>query len=146
MMNNASTVPDDLAVWNACVDIVNTTLASVERHIGPGADEFDEDMPCYCALATFGTFLTLLIPEEERFRPLIGCILRVAEHAEVERRGLMVMLATQRVDYAERTFSWDLVQDIVQHLTSLEPRHAPVFIDAVDAAFQKASGFATPII
>jgi hypothetical protein len=145
MANNAASDSDDVAVWNSCVDIVDATRESVERHI-PNADEFDDEMPCYCALATFGTFLTLLVPEKARFRPLLDCILRFAEHAGIEHRGLLVMLATQRVDYGSRAFSPDLARDIVEHLTSIEPPHAPVFRDAVDVAFRKASEFVTPAI
>jgi len=70
MATNASADADNLAVWNACVDIIDATRESVERHI-PDPDEFDDEMPCYCALATFGTFLSLLIPDESRFRPML---------------------------------------------------------------------------
>jgi hypothetical protein len=139
-------VTEDITVWNSCVDIVDATRTSVERHIGPNADEFEDGMPCYCALATFGTFLALLVPEEVRFRPLLDCIFRFAEHSEIERRGLLAILATQRLDYATRTFSPDLASEIVEHLTSLEPPHALVFRDAVDIAFRKASEFITPAI
>jgi len=146
MANSAPMDSQDVMVWNSCVEILDATLASVDRHIGPGPDEFDEQMPCYCALATFGTFLTLLVPEETRFRPLLDCILRFAEHADVDYRGLLVMLASQRVDYGNRDFSHDLARDIVEHLTSLEPPHASVFRDAIDVAFSKASEFAKPAI
>jgi hypothetical protein len=136
----------DVTVWNACVDIVETTLASIDQHMGADADDFNREMPCYCALATFGTFLSVLVKDESCFRPLIDCIFRFAEHAEIEHRGLLVMLASQRVDYGARDFSADLARDIVEHLISLEPPHAPVFRDSVDAAFRKASEFITPSV
>jgi hypothetical protein len=144
----ASTVPsesDDVIVWNACVDIVDATRESVERHI-PEPDKFDDEMPCSCALATFGTFRSLLVSEETRVSSMVDCIRRVAAHAEVEQRGLLVMLATQRVDYAGREFTRDLAREIIAHLISLEPRHAPAFRDAVEIVYQKASEFVTPAI
>jgi hypothetical protein len=146
-MDSASTDSEDIAVWNSCVEIIDATRESVERHIGPQADAFDDEMPCYCALATFGTFLSLLVPEETRFRPLLDCIFRVADHAEIERRGLLAILATQRVDYyGTRHFSPDLAREIADRLASLAPPHEPVFRDAVDIAFRKASEFVTPAI
>ncbi len=141
----ASSDSDDLAVWNACVAIIDATRDSVERHI-PHPDEFDDEMPCYSALATFGTFLSLLVSDETRVRPILDCIRRCAAHAEIEQRGLVVMLATQRVDYGCRRFAPELAHEIIEHLTSLEPSHAPVFRDAVEIAFKKASEFATPVI
>jgi hypothetical protein len=147
MVSRASTSndSDDLTVWNACIEIVDATRDSLERHI-PHPDQFDDEMPCYCALATFGTFLSLLVSDETRIRPILDCIRRCAAHAEIEQRGLVVMLATQRVDYGTRQFTPELAHEIVEHLTSLEPPHAPVFRDIFDIAYKKASEFATPAI
>src|SRR5438445_661585 len=77
MVSRASTSndSDDLTVWNACIEIVDATRDSLERHI-PHPDQFDDEMPCYCALATFGTFLSLLVSDETRFRPILDCIRR----------------------------------------------------------------------
>jgi hypothetical protein len=121
-------------------------MESTEQHIGPDADE---EIPCFCALATFGTFLSLLVREETRFRPLLDCILRYAERDELEHRGFMYrgvlgMLAAQRVDYyGQREFSRALADDIIQQLTRVQPSYLPVFRDAVDVAFRKASEFTT---
>jgi hypothetical protein len=133
MASDASIDSDKLAVWNSCVDIIDATRDSVERHIRD-PDQFDDEMPCYCALATFGTFLSLVCSDESRVQFMVDCIRRCAEHAEIEQRGLLVMLATQRVDYGTRDFTPELADDIVEHLTSLEPPHAPVFREAVDIA------------
>jgi hypothetical protein len=145
MATDASVDSDNLAVWNSCVDIIDATRDSVERHI-PDPDQFDDEMPCYCALATFGTFLSLLCSDESRVQFMIDCIRRCAEHAEIEQRGLLVMLATQRVDYGTREFTPELADEIVERLTSMEPPHAPVFREAVDIAYRKASEFVTPAI
>jgi hypothetical protein len=145
MASHGSSDSDDLFVWNSCVDIIDATRDSVERHISD-PDQFDDEMPCYCALATFGTFLSLLVSDESRLYSIVHCIRRCAEHAEIEQRGLLVMLATQRVDYGTRQFTPELAHEIVEHLTSTEPPHAPVFRDAVDIAYKKASEFATSAI
>jgi hypothetical protein len=145
MTSHASTESDDVVVWNSCVDIIDATRDSVERHIS-NPDHFDDEMPCYCALATFGTFLSLLVSDETRVQAMFDCIRRCAAHADIEQRGLLVMLATQRVDYGTRDFTPELANDIVEHLTSLEPPHAPVFREAVDIAYRKASKFTTQAI
>jgi hypothetical protein len=133
-------------VETSCLQIIDTTLASVDRYIGAAADEFDRGMPCYCALATFVTFVSLIVREENQFRPLLNCVLSFAERADIEHRGLMAMLASQRVDYSKRSLSKELAQEITDQLTSLEPPHAAVFADAVAIAFLEASkNFVKPI-
>jgi hypothetical protein len=146
MASDTSTDSDDVIVWNSCVDIIDATRDSVERHIRH-PDQFDDEMPCYCALAAFGTFLSLLFSDESRVQSMIDCIRRCATHADIEQRGLLVMLATQRVDYyGTRDFTPELANDIVERLTSLEPPHAQVFREAVDIAYRRASEFVTPAI
>lgn len=114
MVSRANTSNDweDLIVWNACIEIVDATRDSLERHV-PHRDQFDDEMPYCCALATFDTFLSLLVSDETRIRPILDCIRRCAEHAEIPQRGLLVMLATQRVDYGTRQFTLELAHEIV---------------------------------
>jgi hypothetical protein len=45
--------------------------------------------------------------------------------------------------YGTREFTPELADDIVAHLTQLEEPHAPVFREAVDIAYRKASEFAS---
>ena len=138
--------PEQQRITDSCSRIVEATLASVNRHIGADADEFDRGMPCYCALATFVTFVSSVVTEETRFRTFIDCVFSFADEAGIEHRGLLTMLATQRVDYSGRSLSENLAQEIAERLTSLEPPHGPVFRDSVAVAFQQARDFTTHVV